>query len=313
MAADLGLVPHAAQTDAHILTPQTFGDGACNTGLADTRRADKADDLRLDVRCQLAHGQRFQNAVLHLFQAIVVAVQNLLRTADIKIIHREGVPRQVKAGVQIGADDRSLLIAALHLGKAVYLFEQLFLAVLCKVQLGDAAAVFVCFGVGIVAFAQLIADDVQLLVEIVVPLVFVHGLVDFFRDLLFQLHHLTLTAQHFDELFQPSVQGAFVHHGLLVLVAEQQVGRHVLAEELRVVAGDDGKHHILAQTRVHAEVLVKAGLEGAQQSFGLHGVIGLGGAHRSRAHGREQKIAAGIQRGELCAVFALYQNLYKVV
>ena len=74
VAADLGLVPHAAQTDAHILTAKAFGDGACNTGFTHTRRADQTDDLRLHVRCQLAHGKRFQNAVLDLFQAVVVPV-----------------------------------------------------------------------------------------------------------------------------------------------------------------------------------------------------------------------------------------------
>ena len=74
MAADLGFIPHAAQTDAHILAAKAFGDGACNAGLANTRRAYQTDDLCLHIRCQLAHGKRFQNAVLDLFQAVVVPV-----------------------------------------------------------------------------------------------------------------------------------------------------------------------------------------------------------------------------------------------
>ena len=313
MAADLSFIPHAAQTDAHILAAKAFGDGACNTGFADARRAHQTDDLGFDVRCQLAHGQRFQNAVLHLFQAIVVAVQNLLRTADIKVIHRESVPRQVQTGVQIGADDRCLLIGALHLGKTVYLLEQFLLAILRKVQFRDPAAVLVGLSVGVVALAQFIADDVQLFVQVIIALVLVHGLVDLFRDLLFNFHHLTLAAQHLDQLFQPPVQGALIHDSLLVLVAEQQVRGHILAEEGRVVAGNDGKHHILAKARVHAEILVKPGLEGAQQRFGLHGFLGLAGAHRGRAHFRKQEITAGIQLGELCAVLTLHQNLYKVL
>ena len=74
VAADLGFVPHAAQTDAHILTAKAFGDGTCNAGLANTRRADQTDDLCLHVRCQLAHGKHFQNAILDLFQAVVIPV-----------------------------------------------------------------------------------------------------------------------------------------------------------------------------------------------------------------------------------------------
>ena len=242
----------------------------------------------------------------------MVAVQDLLRTADIKVIHRESVPRQVQTGVQIGADDRCLLIGALHLGKTVYLLEQLLLAVLRKVQFRDLAAVLVRLSVGVVALAQFIADDVQLFVQVIIALVLVHGLVDLFRDLLFNFHHLTLAAQHLDQLFQPPIQGALIHDSLLVLVAEQQIRGHILAEEGRVVTGNDGKHHVLAKARVHAEILVKPGLEGAQQRFGLHGIVGLACAHRGRAHLRKQKIAAGIQYTELCAVLALHQDLYKV-
>ena len=74
MAADLGFVPHAAKADAHVLAAKAFRDGACNTGLANARRADQTDDLCLHVRCKLAHGQCFQNAILDLFQAVVIPV-----------------------------------------------------------------------------------------------------------------------------------------------------------------------------------------------------------------------------------------------
>ena len=121
-----------------------------------------------------------------------------------------------------------------------------------------------------------------------------------------------LAAQHLHKTLQTAREGVLVHHSLLVLVAEQQVCGHVLAEEGGVVAGNDGKHHVLAKARVHAKVLVKPGLEGAQQRFGLHGIVGLACAHRGRAHLRKQKIAAGIQCTELCAVLALHQDLYKV-
>ena len=313
VAADLSFVPHAAKTDAHILTAKAFGDGACDAGFADTRRADQTDDLRLHVRCQLAHSQRFQNAILDLFQAVVVPVQDLLGAVDIQIIHGHGVPRQVQTGVQIGADDRGFLIAALHPGQAVYLLEQLFLAVLGKVQLPDLAAVIIGFGVGIVPLAQLVVDDVQLLVQVIIALVLVHGLVDFFRDLLFDLHHLTLAAQHLHKALQAAVEGVFVHHSLLVLVAEQEICRHILGEEHRVIAGNDGEHHVLCKARVHAQILVKASLEGAEQCFGLHSFFGLRGTHRSGAHGRQQKIAGGIQLGQLGAVLALYQHLDQLV
>ena len=180
-------------------------------------------------------------------------------------------------------------------------------------QCRDLAAVLVGLGVGIVPLAQLIADDVQLLVQVVVALVLVHGLVDLVRDLLLDLHHLALAAQHLHKTLQTAREGVLVHHSLLVLVAEQQVCGHVLAEELRIGAGHDGKHHILGQTRVHAQILVKAALQSAQQGFGLHGVLGLADTHRGRAHGSQQEIAGGVQIGELGAVLALHQNLDQII
>ena len=243
----------------------------------------------------------------------MIPVQDLLGAVDIQIIHCHGVPRQVQTGVQIGADDRGFLIAALHPGKAVYLLEQLFLAVLGKVQLPDLAAVIIGFGVGIVPLAQLVVDDVQLLVQVIIALVLVHGLVDLFRDLLFDLHHLTFAAQHLHKALQAAVEGILVHHSLLVLVAEQEICRHILGEEHRVIAGNDGEHHVLGKARVHAQILVKASLEGAEQCFGLHSFFGLCGTHRSGAHGRQQKIAGGIQLGQFGAVLALYQHLDQLV
>ena len=98
VAADLCLIPHTTQTDAHILAVQALGNGAGNAGLADTRRADQADDLALDIRSQLADSQHLKNAVLDLLQAVVVAVKDALclaisRSSSVKLF--QGRSRQV--------------------------------------------------------------------------------------------------------------------------------------------------------------------------------------------------------------------------
>ena len=60
---------------------------------------------------------------------------------DIEVVLGKTVPGQIQAGVQIGADDRALLIAALHLGKAVHFLEQFLLPLLVQMQFLDPAAV----------------------------------------------------------------------------------------------------------------------------------------------------------------------------
>ena len=55
VAADFGLVVHAAQRDALELAAQRAGDGAAQAGLAHARRSDKAQDRALHVGLELEH------------------------------------------------------------------------------------------------------------------------------------------------------------------------------------------------------------------------------------------------------------------
>ena len=72
MAADLGLVVHAAQADARELAAHGAGDRLAERGLADAGRSDEAQDRRLAFGRQLAHGQVLDDALLDLLQAEMV-------------------------------------------------------------------------------------------------------------------------------------------------------------------------------------------------------------------------------------------------
>ena len=313
VAADLGLIPHAAEADADILAVQALGDGAGDAGLADTRRADEADDLALYVGGQLADGQHLEDAVLDLLQAVVVPVQHALGLGDVQIVLGESVPGQVEAGVQIGADDRAFLIAALHLGEAVHLFEKLLFPVLVQMEGRDLPAVLLGLGGGIVVLAQLLADHVELLVEVVVALVLVHRLVYLLGDLLIDLEHPALPVHLLDEQMQTAHQGAFVQNGLLILEAEQEVGRDVLGQESGVGAGGDGKHHVLADVGVQRQQVVKALFDVADEDVRLRQLLGLRHLDRGRADGGQQEAAVVLHLGEFGAVFAFDQDADEVI
>ena len=79
MAADLGLVAHAADRDALELAPHRGGDRAAERRLADAGRADEAEDRAARVRLQLAHREELEDAVLDLLDVVVVAVEHLAR------------------------------------------------------------------------------------------------------------------------------------------------------------------------------------------------------------------------------------------
>ncbi len=86
VAPDLGFVPHPAQGEAHELAAQGPGDGAAQGGLAGARRPHEAEDGPLHVGLQFAHRQVFQDALLDLFQVVVVLVQDFPGLVQIQVV-----------------------------------------------------------------------------------------------------------------------------------------------------------------------------------------------------------------------------------
>ena len=84
VAANLGLVAHAAERQANELAPERPGDALAKRGLADTRWTGEAEDRAAAVVLQAAHGQVVENAVLDLLEVVVVLVQNPLGPARLR-------------------------------------------------------------------------------------------------------------------------------------------------------------------------------------------------------------------------------------
>ena len=313
VAADLSLIMDAAQTHAGELSVHALGDGMCDTRLADTRRADKADDLSLDILIQLAHGQQLQNTLLDLLQAVMLTVQHLAGMGLIKVILGRGMPRQGKAGVQIAADHTALGAAALHTGQTVTLLEQLLGGFLIQRQRPDLLAVCIGLGAGILGITQLLADNVHLLTQVVFPLALVHLGIDLVVQIALDLKDLTLLTQQGQQLFQTAQQRGLVQNDLLVLILEQQIGGHILAEVERRIRRDNVIDNILGDLRAVGEVLLKAVLQAADQCLDLRALIGGNAAHRHRAHRGLQVFILAVQLQQARAGLALDQHLYEIL
>src|SRR3546814_7174840 len=80
ISADLGLVAHAAEAHAHEVAAGRPRDRLAERGLADARRADEAEDRALHLLHALLHGEVFEDALLHLLEAVVIGIENLLRS-----------------------------------------------------------------------------------------------------------------------------------------------------------------------------------------------------------------------------------------
>ena len=108
VAADLGLVAHAADGDAHELAPQCARDRMAERRLAHPGRADEAEDRARDVVLELRDGEVLDDPLLHLLEVVVVLVEDPLRPAQVEVVRRLLRPGQREDPLEVGADDAVL-------------------------------------------------------------------------------------------------------------------------------------------------------------------------------------------------------------
>jgi hypothetical protein len=103
VTADLRLVAHAAERHAHELAAGRLGDRLAERGLADTGRADKAEDRAGQLVGAVLHREILDDALLDLLKPIVIVVENILRLRQVLLDLRLLVPRDREQPVEIVA------------------------------------------------------------------------------------------------------------------------------------------------------------------------------------------------------------------
>ena len=111
MTADLRLVTHAAERDTAALSADRVADADGDGRLAHAGRADQTDDLPLSLIAELSHRELFDNALLDLFETVVVAVKLLLNGGGVDLFLCHFVPRQFQTGIYVGLDHARLVAA----------------------------------------------------------------------------------------------------------------------------------------------------------------------------------------------------------
>ena len=137
VAADLRLVVHAAEAHAHEFPVHGAGDRLAERRLADAGRPDEAEDRRLALRRELAHGQIFEDAPLDLLQPVVILVEDFPRLADVDRRFLGQPPGQLDQPVEIGADHAVLAGGLGHALEPAQLLARLLLDLLRHARLGD--------------------------------------------------------------------------------------------------------------------------------------------------------------------------------
>ena len=185
------------------LRPSALRHAAAQRGFAHARRPDEAQDRPLHVRLQPAHAEVVQDAVLHLLQAVVVLVEDLLRLQDVHLAGGRLRPRQHRQPLDIVARQRVVRRHRVHPAQPPKLLQRVLLHLL-----GHAGGFDLLLQLGnvllrVVQVAQLLLDRLQLLAQIVVALRGLHRILHLGLDLVAQLLHLQLLRQVLVDALQP--------------------------------------------------------------------------------------------------------------
>src|SRR5262249_17296143 len=130
VAADLGLVVHAAERDALELAAGGARDRLAERGLADARRADEAQDRALARRVQLPHREMLEDAALDLVEAEVVLVEDTPRFLNVYFFLGRIFPRKLSKPFEIRAQHRAFGAALAHALQALQLLDRVLVDVL---------------------------------------------------------------------------------------------------------------------------------------------------------------------------------------
>ena len=304
MAANLGLVAHAAQRKPHELAPRGLGDRHAQRSFAHARRPDEAQDRSLGILHQLPHGEKLQDALLDLFQAVVVGVQNLFREVDGARFLRPLLPRHRQQPVDVVAAHGGLGRHGRHGFELFQLLDALVEHVLGHARGLDLLAQLV--ELALLAAAQLFLDGLDLFVEVILFLRALHLPLHARLDVAVQIELLNLHIEHVGEARQPRRRIEDGQQLLLLLDAHLQIRGNGVGELGRLVHAHGGDDGFVVQRLLQLDVIFKQRRHALHQLLGRgrHLEVALAGAHR----GHKEAVAVGDFK-RLGALHAFHQHL----
>src|SRR5690606_33560742 len=93
VAADLRLVPHAAERHAHELAARGIRDRLAERRLADAWRADEAQNGALELVGPVLDREILDDPLLHLLEPVVLLVEHLLSLSEVLLDLAADAPR----------------------------------------------------------------------------------------------------------------------------------------------------------------------------------------------------------------------------
>ena len=304
MAADLGLVVHAAERHAHELAAHGARDRLAERGLADAGRADEAQDRRLALRRELAHGEIFDDAPLDLRQAVVIGVEDAPRLLDVDRLLLGQLPGQFDQPVEIGAHHAVFGGAFGHALQAAQLLAGGVLDFLRHAGFGDGLVELGHLGgLAFLAFTQLLLDRGHLLAQQHLALPLVERRLGLLADLGRQPQHLDAVRQQLGHLVHARGNVDGLQHFLLLVRLHVHVGHGHVGERARLLDRLHGADTSSRGACGSSSSASSAWPRKCSRRASISGVLGC--RLRDAQHARDQERPAAEEFDDLEALVAL--------
>ena len=286
VSTDFALVVQTAERDTHVFAAQTFGNAAAKGGLTHPRRAHQTEDGGAMCGAHAEQCELFDDALLHFFHSVVVAVENAASMAQVAVVGGRFAPRQRGNGVEIG--QRNAVVRAAGI-EAVQLFHLLFeerADVVGQREAFDLGAKLSAFAVFPVT--QFVVDVFQLLLQEILLLLPIDFAVRAFLNLFAQVEQLDFAIEQTQQGVSALHEAVFQQQKGLFLGGDGEIRGHEIDEKHRIA---DVLHRHLG---FHAERIAHFHIvEGGRAELFAEGhkflvVIGRK-FFRKRGHGRHDE------------------------
>lgn len=105
MSLDLGHICQATDREPEKLSTKSLRYALANTGFTHTRRPNKTKNFALYRSTKLSYGHKLENSVFHVFEAIMILVENFDGVRNIVILRSMYTPRYLSKPVYVISSD----------------------------------------------------------------------------------------------------------------------------------------------------------------------------------------------------------------
>ena len=292
VAADLRLVAHAAQADAHEIAPGRARDGLAERRLADPRRADETQYGAAHLAGARLYREILDDALLHALEPVVVLVEHALRQGEVLLDAGALLPRDPEQPVEIVAHHRGFGGHGAHGAQLLELADGAFARLLAELGRGELALDLRQFVFLVLAFPQFLLYRLHLLIEIILALRLFHLALDARADFFLDLQDADLGLDHGVNALEALDDRFDLEQFLLLRYLDGEMRRHRIDEARRVLYLADRHQHLGRHLLVELDVVLEVGRDRAGQRLDLPGLrVGL-------PQGRGERLEIAVGAGE---------------